>query len=378
MTTTIVLQSVPWFDRLLWAAGHSLWQGALAAGLVWMCGRFIASARAKHALAWTALLCVSAMFAATLAIAPRTILLLGPPSESFEFGAMTGAMWLAALAALFALILIRLSAIARLLRTASPISAEANQTILSAAQTAGSLRRPNTIVSSRIQTPAAVHNRILLPVDCLKTLDVNELAAVIAHEDAHLRRRDFWLNVGQNILEAILLFNPFAWYISARIRVEREHCCDDAAVEATGDVVAYGRALAKLAVGRELQPALAIAMADAKVSHRIRRLSSPRRTQRGGAWIPAVAVAASGGAFALFALLSPGDARLPNLSPQEDKLIVRTIQIEKPPLRTDVVVFRQTSSSTQTHRSRSSTFGSTSTTSQESTVTVTTQIAPSP
>jgi Zn-dependent protease with chaperone function len=309
MIPHFTIHSVPWFDRLLWAGGHSLWQGALAAGIVWVCGRFIASARAKHMLAWTALLCLLAMFVASFALAPRTVIEVnGVETEAFEYGAMGGAMWVASFAALASLIVLRFCSLLRIIRKAAPVSMETNQALIEAAEAAGGpAGRPNTMICAKIATPAATHDRVLLPADCLQNLDARELASVIAHENAHLKRGDFWLNVGQNFLEAALIFNPFAWYLSARIRVEREHCCDDDAVAVTGDVVAYGRALAKLAVGRELQPALAIAMADARVSHRIRRLSTPRRASRGGAWVPLIAVGASVIAFGLFAQTVPHD-----------------------------------------------------------------------
>ena len=50
----------------------------------------------------------------------------------------------------------------------------------------------------------------------------------------------------QSIAESVLFYHPAVWWISEQVRAEREQCCDDLAVAATGDVLAYARALAEL------------------------------------------------------------------------------------------------------------------------------------
>ena len=56
----------------------------------------------------------------------------------------------------------------------------------------------------------------------------------MAHELAHVRRWDHWVNVVQRIIEAFLFFHPAVWLVSNRIRREREHCCDDLAAVCAG------------------------------------------------------------------------------------------------------------------------------------------------
>ena len=53
---------------------------------------------------------------------------------------------------------------------------------------------------------------------------------MLAHELAHLRRWDHLVNVRQRVLESRLFFHPAVWWVSAKVRVEREHVCDDLAV----------------------------------------------------------------------------------------------------------------------------------------------------
>jgi hypothetical protein len=44
----------------------------------------------------------------------------------------------------------------------------------------------------------------------------------------------------------VFFYHPAVWWVSRRIRLEREHCCDDMAIAVTGDSVAYAEALVKV------------------------------------------------------------------------------------------------------------------------------------
>jgi beta-lactamase regulating signal transducer with metallopeptidase domain len=98
---------------------------------------------------------------------------------------------------------------------------------------------------------------VLLPASALSGLTPAQIEALIAHELAHVRRGDYLVNVLQTVIETLLFYHPAVWWVSSRIRAEREHCCDDLAVACCGDAVAYARALADLEHLRSApQPAL--------------------------------------------------------------------------------------------------------------------------
>ena len=113
---------------------------------------------------------------------------------------------------------------------------------------------------------------LLLPVASLAGLTPQQLEAVLAHELAHIRRHDYLVNVFQNLVEALLFYHPAVWWTSARIRYERELCCDDLAVEVCGDPVCYARALTLLEKERVVRPSLAMGSAGGPLLHRIRRI----------------------------------------------------------------------------------------------------------
>src|SRR5262249_1943472 len=99
-----------------------------------------------------------------------------------------------------------------------------------------------------------------------------ELEAVLAHELAHIRRFDYIANLVQSAIEALMFYHPAVWWISKRIRAERENCCDDVAIEACGNRVVYARALTALEEMRGCYPQFAMAAASGPLLSRVRRL----------------------------------------------------------------------------------------------------------
>ena len=128
---------------------------------------------------------------------------------------------------------------------------------------------------------------ILLPVTAVTGLPPDQLEAILAHELAHVRRYDYLVNLVQSVVETLLFYHPAAWWISGRIRAEREHCCDDWAVELCGDRLTYARALAALEEQRGAGWLLAPSARDGSLLARVRRLLgvSPQSWKnQPGAW----------------------------------------------------------------------------------------------
>ena len=131
------------------------------------------------------------------------------------------------------------------------------------------------VESALVDAPSVIGTMrpiIFLPVTALTGLTPHQIEALIAHELAHIRRRDYAVNIAQTVAEALLFFHPAVWWISARIRQEREHCCDDVAVETCGEPVDYAAALAELAAWRSRDLALSVGAADGPLLARVRRV----------------------------------------------------------------------------------------------------------
>ena len=113
---------------------------------------------------------------------------------------------------------------------------------------------------------------ILLPIAAFAGLSPAQVDAILAHELAHIRRHDFLVNLLQTFAETILFYHPAVWWLSARIRIEREHCCDLVALSVCGDPVGYAEALVELESWRTVQSRLAVAATGGSLLTRVRRL----------------------------------------------------------------------------------------------------------
>ena len=112
---------------------------------------------------------------------------------------------------------------------------------------------------------------VLLPVRALTGLTEEQIEAVIAHELAHIRRFDCFVNLFQIAAETLLFYHPAVSWVSQRIRAEREHCCDDEAIAICGDAVNYARALTLMEEWRTA-PALMMAANRSPLGERVVRL----------------------------------------------------------------------------------------------------------
>ena len=124
-------------------------------------------------------------------------------------------------------------------------------------------------LSHAIESPmtmGALRAVVLLPLSAITLLGPDELEVVLAHELAHVRRADFFWNVLQTIAETLFFFHPAVWWISTRIRHERELCCDDLALKVCPNPIVYAHALFRLEEQRSNRLHLAMAL-DGHASH---------------------------------------------------------------------------------------------------------------
>lgn len=129
---------------------------------------------------------------------------------------------------------------------------------------------------------------IVLPTSWLLSAPPLMVEAVLAHELAHIRRHDLWVNLLQRVVETLLFFHPAVWWLSRQIRRERELCCDRLAVAATGRAVEYAQALEAVARFRLAwsSPAMAAGMGGDRMAllDRVRRVLGLETASETGWW----------------------------------------------------------------------------------------------
>jgi hypothetical protein len=141
----------------------------------------------------------------------------------------------------------------------------------------GISKKVQLFISGHLQVPVMIgflKPVILLPAAMVNNLSPEQLEAILLHELAHIKRNDYLLNIFQSIVETILFFNPFVWWISRNIRQEREHCCDDLVIAGTVQPMHYAKALVALEEYRITANPMAMAAAHDKhfLLHRIKRI----------------------------------------------------------------------------------------------------------
>ena len=140
--------------------------------------------------------------------------------------------------------------------------AAAWQERLAALSAAVRLSAPVVLLEScRVDVPLVVgwfRPVILIPLGLLAGMPPEHVEAILLHELAHIRRRDYLVNLLQAVAENLLFYHPAVWWISGVIRAERENCCDDLVVAVRGNAYDYAVALTSLEENRWTgEPALA-------------------------------------------------------------------------------------------------------------------------
>jgi beta-lactamase regulating signal transducer with metallopeptidase domain len=162
-----------------------------------------------------------------------------PTSHNAEWTTWIVYLWIGGVALSSIRIVVGWRLTRRLIRSASDAVPESVKQAFALVKERMALTRPvRLLLSEQIDGPAAIgwlKPVVLLPLTTITGLDPMQLQAVLAHELAHIRRHDFFVNVLQQCVESLLFYHPAVWWLSGRIRMEREHVCDDLAVAACGD-----------------------------------------------------------------------------------------------------------------------------------------------
>ena len=326
MNPLLSLVQEPWAQALGWTLLHFLWQGALLGLLAWLSLALLrgASAKVRYGAACAFLLLMVAAPAATLLLlqpqGPAGALPLPPgaipgplaapgdaPLALRVKAALDPALpwllggWAAGVLLLSGRFLGGWARVQRLRRrSAMPVPAEWHLVLSRLCRELKLSRTVRLLQSAAVEVPTALgwlRPVILVPACALAGLAPAQLEAILAHELAHIRRGDFLVNLLQSLVEVLLFYHPAVWWLSGRIRHERELCCDDEAAALCGDPLLLARALTELEALREsASPSshhLALAANGGSLMQRIRHLLQPSLPVPGGARAAALALVAA-------------------------------------------------------------------------------------
>lgn len=201
-------------------------------------------------------------------------------------------LWLLGFTLMLGRLLLALSYVQRLRRRVSPVPEAWQQTLARLVARAGLARPVALRASALVPSPLVIGYFtpvILLPLSVASGLRPAELEMVLAHELAHILRRDYLFNFVQTLAETVFFYHPAVWFLAAVLHAERENCCDDLAAQLGGNPRQLARALAALAaLTAEAAPLPRLTLAAGgrrdSLLGRVRRLAYGRPAPTTGLW----------------------------------------------------------------------------------------------
>jgi beta-lactamase regulating signal transducer with metallopeptidase domain len=216
-------------------------------------------------------------------------------------GLSAGAAWiyLAVALVLLARVGVGIEFSRRVLRAAHEIhDPRATRRLASRADAAGLTFFPATAESELISVPVtlgALRSTILLPLEW-REWDDTKLDAVLAHEVAHVARRDGLTQRLSLVHRALFWFSPLAWWLDRKLAELAEQASDEAALSGGADRNEYARTLLGFFEALQATPGRVwwqgVAMAKAGVSERQTERLVEERLERILSWKGSVAMGA--------------------------------------------------------------------------------------
>ncbi|QPF71528.1 hypothetical protein G8A07_00395 [Roseateles sp. DAIF2] len=299
-----------------WALLHFVWQGLAIGAVAALLLRLLRRAGPQRRYAVCALALLACL---ALPLAHLGWLLSGdegrvmnplPPAWLLALGAQLPALvtaWSLGVGLMSLRLGLGLAWVARRRREAEPAPAHWQARLDALARRLGLTRPvPLKLLAQGLDAPVTVgwwRPLVLLPAALLSRLPVPLLEALLAHELAHVRRWDYLANLLQSLVEALLFFHPVVWWLSGRLRDEREQVADEIAAHALDDPRRLALALQALAEPDDAppQPELAMSARGGRLLPRIEQLmlmmkipTTPQASSRTPAWklaLPALLLA---------------------------------------------------------------------------------------
>ena len=141
---------------------------------------------------------------------------------------------------------------------------------------------------------------LLWPRDLETHLTPEQIDTIIAHEVAHVRRRD---NLGaalHMVVQAVFWIHPLVWWIGARLVDERERACDEDVVRMGGDPRAYAESILKTCQWCVETPLACVAgVTGSNLKRRVEQIMSADARAALTAWTRSVLAVAAMGSLAV-------------------------------------------------------------------------------
>ena len=316
MMVHVAMIDGPLVQRVGLTLAHTVWQAAAAAGVLGVVLAVVRrSAGVRYVAACAALAATAAAAVVTFAVLGDGPARVGVVAETATPAVMSAApaevaavapspaatgrlvvgwvvlLWGVGVAGQAAWHAVGWAGVRRLGRAPAVADPRWTAALVTAADRVGVRRAVRLLASARVGGPVVLgvlRPAVVVPVSMVAELPPDHVAAVLAHELAHVGRHDYLVNLIQCGVEAVLFHHPAVWWMSAVARREREHCCDDVAAAAVGSRPAVAAMLVALEEQRGSR--WAVAAGGSLLPGRVRRLTTrPTPTRPVGPVVAALA-----------------------------------------------------------------------------------------
>lgn len=307
----------PLLHTLGWVVVHLVWQCSMVAAVLWGANRLLrnASARSRHACAWLALIVCAALPAiiatrflnhfdnsrgivqavAEVPKEPQTagvhamlrwrgpipvprvtvILTVEQTQVALKIFPVLAGVWMIGALFLFWRFRRGWSLLLRRLNKAGKASQETRQMLAEVAKRMNCNEALECRQSDMVEAPVVAgvwRPMIVVPAHFDAAFPEEERRMLLAHELAHLIRRDPWWNALQCLIETFLFWHPAVLWISRCIRHERELCADELAVCRIDNRCGLAQALGHLAESCHGSACLAVGANSGSLLRRVQVL----------------------------------------------------------------------------------------------------------
>ena len=307
--------SLPWIEPLGWTLLHSLWQGLLIWGLMFLALQAVPGQRTKlrHGVAVVSLALLFGSTVTTFLFLSRAPLINASPdviettfvSTSVEAKPALLAsqlidtslqwlqlhlntmvlVWFAGFVLFASRLLIGFGYVHHLRNIAQPIAGHWLAQVGSLADRLR-IKRAVVLAEAPVHAPIVIgylKPMIVFPLGMISGLTTEQVESILIHELTHIQRHDYLVNLFQAFMEALFFFNPFSWMISNAIHREREHLCDDTVLALGNSPLVYAQTLAQLEEARPAQRmALGLGGKKNQLLNRIKRIMETSARKEAG------------------------------------------------------------------------------------------------
>jgi len=161
--------------------------------------------------------------------------------------AIVGTIWLVGAVAVMLVWTVRWHRVAAIARAGAALDEGRDVDALRNLARAAGVKRPIRMVATSAALEPGIFGVLrpilLWPRSIAGRLDERQVVSILAHEVAHVRRRDNLTAAVHMAVQAIFWFHPLVWWLGGRLVDERERACDEAVVRSGSERRVYAQTI---------------------------------------------------------------------------------------------------------------------------------------